>query len=463
MEDNLSTENTIEVPVKEKKTFSTLPKDEWILLIILVASNALCPMSFSSIATFYLAVGTKKGLTISEVGVIFGIFNLLSFFLSPFIGKLITIFGVKKIFYNGVFIIAFGTLAFSLTNLIDNHYGFLAATLTLRLIQSGGSALALTTSFTIISNQFPDLMSSMLGWIEVGSGSGAALGPFLGGIIYEFNGGSYPLPFLIFGSILAIIGVLSVFYIKDFEQKCEEEEMNIEQLTLTKMMKIKDIWFVLITVFSVGVIFYFNSSSLPIAIQSFKLMPSQIGIFYLIVFFCYSVTAPLFGYLIDRYPISNILLVMGNIMFIFYLVIIGPASFLPFKSNLYSTTIALIFLAISGSSLFIPSYSNQKSIVINENGFPDNIRTNGIISAAFTSVFSLGSFIGSVAGTFSVDLIGYRATTSIFLCIESVYFILFIALFIIPRYLKRNYKKHNQIQPAIVKNQSKVAFYTEEA
>uniref|UniRef100_A0AC35TP94 MFS domain-containing protein n=1 Tax=Rhabditophanes sp. KR3021 TaxID=114890 RepID=A0AC35TP94_9BILA len=64
-------------PTPIKKSFSTFTKSEWITFLLILFTNVNLQMSITVILPFFAEVATKKGLTLSEIGLIFGIFSLV--------------------------------------------------------------------------------------------------------------------------------------------------------------------------------------------------------------------------------------------------------------------------------------------------------------------------------------------------------------------------------------------------
>lgn len=89
---------------KKNASFRSLHVSDWILLTVLMLSNASAPMAFSCIAPFYNHVAFDKGMSLNESGIVFGVFNLLSCIASPFIGKFVSFFLFIYIYYNYTFI-----------------------------------------------------------------------------------------------------------------------------------------------------------------------------------------------------------------------------------------------------------------------------------------------------------------------------------------------------------------------
>uniref|UniRef100_A0A0N5B6L8 MFS domain-containing protein n=1 Tax=Strongyloides papillosus TaxID=174720 RepID=A0A0N5B6L8_STREA len=412
-------------------SFRSLHISDWILLIVLMISNASAPMAFSCIAPFYNHVAFDKGMTLNESGIVFGVFNLLSCIASPFIGKFIPIFGTKKLFSFGLLFSTIGTFAFAFTIEINDSDIFFYTSVILRLLQSLGNAMYFTCTFAIITKKFPDLSSSMLGLTETCAGIGYTLGPLFGGILYDIGG--YKLPFYMIGLLLGANAIVSYFYITDEESDDSEEDASFG---FKELFGIKDIWFMLISVFLVGVLLAVHDPTLPVAVESFGYTHSQLGLLFLIIGGSYSCFAPLLGTLIDKYMLTNYLLIFGNIGLIISCIILAPAPFLPYEINIYSIVFSLFLQGASAAALFVPCFKQCMIIVVKEHNYSDNMDTSGVVSGTFAGSFYLGAFIGPTIGAFLVETFRYSNAILIFGVFCAIYYVLFIIFYLIPRHMK---------------------------
>uniref|UniRef100_A0A0N4ZYV5 MFS domain-containing protein n=1 Tax=Parastrongyloides trichosuri TaxID=131310 RepID=A0A0N4ZYV5_PARTI len=428
----------VEVPMNKpmNPTFESLHLSDWILLAVLMISNAIAPMAFSCIAPFYNHVAFGKGMTLNESGLVFGVFNLLSCIASPFIGKFIPIFGTKKLFSFGLLLSTIGTIVFAFTVEIEESRIFFYTSVLLRLLQSLGNAMYFTCTFAIITKKFPELSSSMLGLTETCAGIGFTLGPLFGGILYDVGG--YKLPFWIIGLLLLANAILSYFYITDENNDDEDEEET--KFGFKELFAIKDIWFMFITVFLVGVLLAVHDPTLPVAVENFNYTHSQLGLIFLIIGGSYSCFAPLLGTLIDKYRMTNYLLVFGNIGLIISCIVLGPAPFLPFEINIYSISISLFLQGASAAALFVPCFKQCMVIVVKEHNHPDDMNTSGVVSGSFAGCFYLGAFLGPTIGAFLVNTFGYSTAIMIFGVFCGIYYLTFVTFYLIPRHRRSKQK-----------------------
>ena len=70
--------------------FSDLTGKQWAAVGMLAIANLCSTIAFSCIAPFYPGEAQLKGLTTSEIGVIFGAFELVMFITAPLLGKYVS-------------------------------------------------------------------------------------------------------------------------------------------------------------------------------------------------------------------------------------------------------------------------------------------------------------------------------------------------------------------------------------
>uniref|UniRef100_A0A0N5BDL9 MFS domain-containing protein n=1 Tax=Strongyloides papillosus TaxID=174720 RepID=A0A0N5BDL9_STREA len=429
----------------EVSSFRNFSLKQWIIFLILILSNIVIPMTFSCISPFFNDVASSKNVSLSTAGIVFAVFSFGGFILSPVAGKLIPIFGVRIVFSSGLVLLSIGTLLFSLTNLIENGTWFFIATFCLRILQSMGNAMSFTTTYAIAAKDFPNLMSTVLGSVETGAGLGFTVGPFIGGYLYQYV--SFASSFLILGIVAAISSVIAFFSITsngdDWKLKSSDNDnkRNQNHLTWIKLVKIKDIWCVLLPVVIVGVISSFHDSTLAVGCKQFNLDPSKIGTMFLYFGGLYAVSAPIIGFIIDKYAITNILFISGYVLSIIAFLCMGPAPFLNYKASVTLFIICLIAMGFSCSMLFVPAFKKSMDIIIKENNYADSLETSSIVSAAFSSSFSLGAFLGPFVGSALVENLGYPNAVSIIALICFIALIIFIVVYLLPRIIKKSTHK----------------------
>ena len=83
-------------------------KDQWMVVAVLCVTHLCNGMCVSLQAPFYPAEAEKKGASATEYGLVFGIFELTVFIVSPFVGKMlpkVRISTISKELFDGLHLI----------------------------------------------------------------------------------------------------------------------------------------------------------------------------------------------------------------------------------------------------------------------------------------------------------------------------------------------------------------------
>lgn len=86
----------------------------------------------------------------------FGIFELVVFFISPIYGRYINRLGPKLLFNGGIFTSATSAILFGLLDKVPGHLPFISLAFAIRIVEALGNAAFLTASFAIIAKEFPN-------------------------------------------------------------------------------------------------------------------------------------------------------------------------------------------------------------------------------------------------------------------------------------------------------------------
>ena len=96
----------------------------------------------SIMAPFLPVEAEAKGASPSQFGPIFGIIHLALFIISPVMGKVVTRWGLARVFKTGLILISFTSVTFGLLTFVADSSLFLVLAYTLRIVEGiGGSAL----------------------------------------------------------------------------------------------------------------------------------------------------------------------------------------------------------------------------------------------------------------------------------------------------------------------------------
>ncbi|BCJ87583.1 MFS transporter [Effusibacillus dendaii] len=174
----------------------------YLLLLTTVAlGTMLNPLNSSMIAIALARLQEEFHLTFSDASWLISTYYLASGIGQPVMGKLSDIYGQKRLFLWGLFLIA----AASLLAPLSPNFGWL---LVFRIVQAIGSSTLFPAGMGIVRRIITTNQAKALGVLSIFSSTSAAFGPSVGGFLLHF--GDWPavflinLPFILSSFILAI-------------------------------------------------------------------------------------------------------------------------------------------------------------------------------------------------------------------------------------------------------------------
>jgi len=191
------------------------------------------------------------------------------------------------------------------------------------------------------------------------------------------------------------------------------------------MLKLSVIWIMVYAIIVCAISLSFLDPTLSAHLESFKLTPTLVGLMFLLCGGLYTISAPCWGLLVDRWPCANSLMFFGSVATIVSMVLIGPSPFMPFTKDLYVIGVALALLGVAAGALYIPIFQNCLDAV-RERGFEDSYHTYGLVSGVFQSSFAFGSFIGPTLGGVSVQWVGFEWTVTFIAIIHLIFLATFL-------------------------------------
>uniref|UniRef100_A0A0R3S4C1 MFS domain-containing protein n=1 Tax=Elaeophora elaphi TaxID=1147741 RepID=A0A0R3S4C1_9BILA len=398
----------------------SLTTREWMTICMLSVANLGSTSAYSCIAPFYSAEAKLKGLRSFETGVVFGVFELIMFFVAPLFGKYMVLIGSKKMFVFGIGVTGITVILFGFLNYIESSSLFFWSSIGLRILEALGDAAFITSSFAIGVKCFPGRIAIVVGVLETFVGLGSTAGPLFGGVLYELGG--FQLPFFVLGIILLFLGLLAHFLIENMD-----DEIAMDGKGMLGILKIPVLWVMIYSVVMCAISLSFLDPTLADHLESFKLTPSIVGLMFLLSGGIYTITAPFWSIIIDRFNCSKSIITFGIVAVVIGMIVIGPSPFLNTEKSLGWIEIALGILGIAASALYIPAF--QMSIeALREYGYDESVKTYACISGLFQSAYSFGSFIGPTLGGLCVQWIGFPWTTTI-IALFNVIFIIAIPCF----------------------------------
>ncbi len=145
-------------------------KSQLIVLMVLIPYIFLTSSYYSLFAPFLPGEALKKGINQTQIGLIFGVFQLAVLILSPIFGKYLDKLGIKFLFVSGLFLSSGSEILFGLLNRCPDGYIYFIMCMACRIVTALGGSMG--QSFAIIGCFFPDRIASISAVIQVFNGLG---------------------------------------------------------------------------------------------------------------------------------------------------------------------------------------------------------------------------------------------------------------------------------------------------
>ncbi|XP_008556075.1 MFS-type transporter SLC18B1-like isoform X1 [Microplitis demolitor] len=377
-------------------------KRQWLTLIVISIADFANAICVSLQAPFYPQEAEKKNASPSEYGLVFGIFELIVFLISPIYGQNLNKIGPKLLLHGGILTTGTCAIFFGLLDKVEGHYPFIILSFVIRMVEALGNAAFLTASFAIIAKEFPENVATTFASLETFFGLGLIVGPTVGGALYQVGG--YTMPFAVLGSALILAAIMTAF-ILPVHNDLDQDSPRFGGYT--QVLKIPGVLVATCSIIATSMSIGFLQATLEPHLRQFELSPVVLGLMFVLNGGTYALTAPAWGWLCDRRLQPKLVTIMGCILVMIGFSLIGPAPFVPCKTIIWVTICGLVIHGIGLSAQLVAAFSDALATTV-AHGFPNNFETYGLISALWTSSFALGAFIGPSLGGILLDNINFR-------------------------------------------------------
>jgi len=386
---------------------SSWTKEQWKVITTLAITHFCNGLCVSLQAPFYPNEAEKKGASATEYGLVFGIFELTVFIVSPIIGKYLPKIGVSKAFSGGISITGSMCVAFGLLNKIDDCRTFIALSFLIRIFEACGNSAFLSSSFTLVAQMFPSSVSTVFGLVEMSFGIGMILGPTVGGALYEVGG--FTIPFAVLGAVLIVQAIISTQTLPKIKQECSSNDDSMSNYGILQAIQIPSILLAIFSVFSASIAVGALQATLERHLDQFHLSPMHVGMFFMLYGGAYALLNPFWGWMADKVS-SKLVIFIGAFLLGLGFLLIGPVPGIGLQTTYPLCIVSVIIAGIGLGAQLVAAFSEAQRSAVTE-GFPDNLSTYAMISSLWTSSFALGAFVGPTASGALYDTVGFPWST----------------------------------------------------
>ncbi|XP_074656345.1 MFS-type transporter SLC18B1-like isoform X2 [Tubulanus polymorphus] len=439
--------------VSEKGSTFGLTRQQKILIINMAFANLCNSVCFSLLAPFFPSEAARKGANGLTVGFIFGIYELVIFITSPIFGSYVGKIGCNFMFCAGAFVCGVCSILFGFLDESPEGVVYIALCFLCRILEAVGGSMFTTASFIITSYCFPGRVATMFGVLETFSGIGMMAGPALGGLLYQVGG--FKLPFIIMGTLMCICGLISIFTLPQMPDNNEKRENSVFAL-LKHMSVILICGIIIIDAIALG----FLEPTLEIHLEPFNLPHSLVGLCFLVAPGIYAFTAPVWGFLGDKWKLNIHLMLLGNVAISISYLLLGPSNYLPFlpTEKLWLYLFSLGILGMFVGAALVPTLAELLISAWTLAKFPDNFETYGLTSGLFNSCFSLGSFLGPVGGGYLADELGFPKASSVLAFAMLAWTVMSFIFYVYWGVKSKRHSKNSQLDDVLHTDETDSAF-----
>ncbi|TKR59269.1 hypothetical protein L596_028968 [Steinernema carpocapsae] len=420
-------------------SFASMSRIEWVTLILLSVITFADTVENSCISPFFPTEAEKKGMSSSEIGVIMGARQLIILIFSPVMGRFMANIGTKRMFIAGISIVGCTTITLGFMPHWPAGRPFFIIAIAVNIIEALGDTANSTASLAILAERFPGRLATLMGLFETIGGLGGMIGPLLGGFLLEKGG--FELPFLLMGSIILGGAIISYWLISEVKDTGVDENKGMKA-----MMKLPMMWVMVYAMITSAVLLSFLDPTLGPHIQSMDISPTAMGAIFLLSSLAYTVTAPIWGYAIDKFKCTTHFIFAGSICVVPAMLLLGPSPILPLSKSIISITIGISILGVSMGAVHIPIFQ-QCLLTVKKYGFPDNAQTYGGVSGIYSAAVAFGGFLGPTLGGVSVDYIGFPWTTTMLSALIVIFIITLFLSYAAVGVHNRKIKRRQVVRP----------------
>jgi len=366
---------------------------------IICLSSFLCGCSLSILSPFYTKEAETHGLSVTASGLVFASVFFVQIIFTPIFGAFLQRIGTVNLFIGGLFVVGITNVVFGFLPMVQSGPGFLALSLIVRSFMAIGEAGMNTSVYPLARSQCrPGNEASMTGWVETMLGVGTTIGPFVGGVLFEYGG--FCLPFVVAGSLILCSGLISLMVltckeVTDLEDDESDEDKN-KEIVKDFRSAMKNPWILsccLVTLLTGMSCQWYQPTLEPYLRDNFKMSSFQSSLFFIVDGGMYAIVTPLVGYILDRGLLPRPCLMVGSGCISLAFLVLASSSLKP------STVEVGLGIGLNGVGMSLTYLSSYQLLSC--------LATPGLATSLWISAENFGGVIGSLGGGAAFESVGW--------------------------------------------------------
>ena len=386
---------------------------DWKLIIILFL-NLFLSATYSMPFSIFPPVAMSRDVPLGMVGLIFSLFPLGSIVISLLFAKMMKVWGRIKLLVITSVLLGISTLIFGLIIYIEDNVTFIIVACVSRVIQGMACGGFCTVAYAIIALLYRDSILEKQTYMTLFFTVGVAVGPVIGGVLYENV--NYQFANYLFAGI-SFLSIPTVFLIPASADGAQDEEKKPTKMTNF----VKNSRFL----FTVGLIvvnfsgFTFIYAAIVKHMETFGCGPTTAGFFIAEITLSYFASMVLLNFLpkkIDR----RVWLFLGCLLEFISFFLAGPEPYLGFPKSLVFVAIGLFLVGFGGGLSILPIL--PELIDIGEFHVKEDKEAVGDMASAFNNMgFQVGEFFGPILGSQFTSVVGFEHGCSLYSIVILIY------------------------------------------
>ena len=397
-----------------KDTEENITKEAVTSITILLLGCLFCAICVSLIAPFFPQLAESKGVKPGEQSFVFMLPELTGLLGTFVTGKIIPDIGVKFVWGINMFSTCFLVCLFGILEFSPQSRTFLSLALAIRFFEGFAVFATYVSGATLTLCLVPGKSGIMLTLSDSFISLGFALGPFVGGLLYEKTG--FFLTFLCSAGMTAAVAVVGILLLPTPSTTHSNQHND-----WVKLMRDCKIWISLMLIINGGFALVYFQNILSLHLEVYHLSKLQVGGLFCGVAFAYVITAMCWSHVGETCPsLVPFLTVTGLASTAVLYVFLGPATFitLPNEHNALLRTCSILVLSSATLSTFSMQFGLLAKLLTNSNS-EASIATQSMISALAASCLSIGMIISAVVSGYVYEYYGFNYACTVIFLVEA--------------------------------------------